>query len=100
MPTRSDHPYLLWESSKSHTFLMDPQQIVTMFAEINAKLESLKRLDERLTSVEATGDQTLPRNNWRNNTDNTFNLDAQYLKSIKIDVLNFDRCHAPQLSID
>ena len=42
---------------------MDPQQIVIMFAEINAKLESLKRLDERLTSVEATGDQTLPRNN-------------------------------------
>ena len=37
---------------------MDPQQIAIMFAEINAKLDTLKTLDERLTKVESTRDQT------------------------------------------
>ena len=54
-----------------------------------------------LTKIEAmyeplespTGDRT--RNNRRNNTDNTSNLDTQYLKSIKIDVPNFDGRHDP-----
>ena len=80
---------------------MDSQQIATMFAEINAKLEALKTFDETLTKVEAMreplespkGDQTPPRNNRHNNTDNPSNFDAQYLKSIKIDVLNFDGRH-------
>jgi len=58
MPTRSGHLYLLEESSKSHTTPMDPQQIVTIFTEINAKLDTLKTLDERLTKVESTCDQT------------------------------------------
>jgi len=100
MPTRSGHRYLLEESSKSHTTLMDPQQIAAMFAEINAKLDSLKTLDERLTKVESTRDQTQPRNNRRNNTENTSNLDAQYLKSIKIDVPNFEGRHDPQIFIN
>ena len=72
---------------------MDTEQIVAVFAEINAKLEALKTLDERLTRVKATGYQTPPRNNKRNNIDNISNPDVQYLKSIKIDVPNFDRRH-------
>jgi len=71
-----------------------------MFAKINAKLETLKTFDERLTRVKATGDQNLLRNNRRNNTDNPPNPDAQYLKSIKIDVPNFDGRHDPQLFIN
>jgi len=63
MPTRSGHPYLLEESNESHTTPMDLQQIAVMFAEINAKLDTLKTLDEKLTKVESTRDQTLPRNN-------------------------------------
>jgi len=77
---------------------MDPKQIAAMFAEINAKFDTLKALDERLTKVESTRDQTPQKNNWRNNTENIPNLDAQYLKSIKIDVPNFEGCHDPQLS--
>ena len=69
---------------------MDPQQITAMFAEINTKLDTLKTFDERLTKMESTRDQTPPKNN-RRNTKNTFNPDAQYLKSIKIDIPNFDR---------
>ena len=34
------------------------------------------------------------------NTDDPSNPDTQYLKSIKIDVLNFDGCHDPQLFIN
>jgi len=60
-----------------------------MFAEKNAKLDTLKTLDEKLTKVESTRDQTSPKNNRRNNTENTSNPDAQYLKNIKIDVPNF-----------
>jgi len=99
MPTRNGHPYLLEESRESHTTPMDPQQIAAMFAEINAKLNTLKTLDEKLTKVESTRDQTPPKNN-RRNIENTFNLDAQYLKNIKIDVRNFEGCHDPQLFID
>ena len=94
MPTRSGHPYLLGESNKSHTATMVPQQIATMFAKINAKLETLKIFEERLTKLKATRepsesltyDQNPPRNNQRNNIDNPPNLDAQYLKNINIDV--------------
>ena len=94
---------MLRESSKSHTAPLDPQQIASMFAAINAKLDTLKTFEEKLTKVEAThepsesptSDQTPPRNN-RRNTDNPSNPDAQYMKSIK------DRCpqlHNPQLFI-
>jgi len=100
MPARSGHPYLLEESGVSHITPMDPQQIAAMFTEINAKLDTLKTLDKRLTKVESTRNQTPPRNNRRNNTKNTFNLDAQYLKSIKIYVPNFEGRHDPQLFID
>jgi len=80
---------------------MDPQHIASMFVKINAKLDTLKTIDNMLTKIEAmyeplespTGDRT--RNNRRNNTDNTSNLDTQYLKSIKIDVPNFDGRHDP-----
>jgi len=99
MPTCSGHPYLLEESSEYHITPMDLQQIVVMFAEINVKLDTLKTLDERLIKVESTRDQSPLRNNRRNNTENTSNLDAQYLKSIKIDVHNFERRHDPQLFI-
>ena len=71
-----------------------------MFAVIIAKLDTLKTLDERLTKVESTRDQTPLKNSRRNNTENTFNLDAQYLKSIKIDVPNFEGRHDPQRFID
>jgi len=79
-----------------------------MFAEINAKLDTLEAFEERLTIVEATreppesptGDQTPPRNNRRNNTDNSPNPDAQYLKNIKIDVPNFDGYYDPQFFIN
>ena len=106
MPTRN--LYLLGESSKSHTTPMDPQQIAAIFTEINAKLDTLKTISDRLTKVQAmheppesaTGDRTPARNNRRNNTDNTSNPDAQYLKSIKIDVPNFDGRHDPQFFID
>jgi len=53
MITRSGHPYLLGESSKSHTTPMDPQQIAAMFVEIYIKLDILKTLDDRLTKIEA-----------------------------------------------
>jgi len=69
-----------------------------MFTEINAKLDTLKTLDERLTKVEFTRDQTPPINNRRNK--NTSNPNAQHLKSIKIDVPNFEGFHDPQLFID
>ena len=57
--------------SKSHTTPMNPQQIAVMFAEINAKLDTLKTIDDMLTKVESmyellespTIDRTLPRNN-------------------------------------
>ena len=71
-----------------------------MFAEITAKLDTLKTLDERLTKVESTRDQTLSKNNRLDNTDNTSNPDAQYLKNIKIDVPNFKGRHDPQFFID
>jgi len=80
--------------------MIDTPQIVVMLAEINAKLDTLKTLDKRLTKVESTYDQTPPKNNRRNNTENTSNSDAQYLKSIKIDVPNFEGHHDPQLFID
>ena len=96
MPTRSGHSSLLEESSESHITPMDLQQIAAMFAEINAKLDTLKTLDERLTKVEFTRNQTPLKNNRHNNTENTFNPDAQYLKSIKIDVPNFEGRHDPQ----
>jgi len=99
MPTRSGHPYRLEESSESHITPMDPQQIAAMLAEINAKLDTLKTLDEKLTKVESTRDQTPPRND-RRNTKNTSNPDAQYLKSIKIDIPNFEGRYDPQLFID
>ena len=70
-----------------------------MFVEINTKLDSLKTLDERLTKVETSCDQTPLRNN-RRNIENTSNPDAQYLKSIKIHVPNFEGRHDPQLFID
>ena len=54
MPTRYDHPYLLEEFSESQTTPMDPQQIATMFVEINAKLDTIKIFEERLAKVEAT----------------------------------------------
>ena len=57
MPTHNGHPYLLEESSESHTTPMDPQQIASMFAEIIVKLEALKTFNESLTRVEATSDQ-------------------------------------------
>ena len=84
MPIRSGHSYLLGESSKFHTSPINLQQIASMFSKINAKREALRILDERLTKVEAmreppkspTGDQTSPRNNRRNNTDNPSNLDV------------------------
>ena len=108
MPTHSGHPYLLGESSKPHTTPMDPQQIAAIFAEINVELDTLKTIDNRLTKVEAmheppespTGDRTPPRNNQHNNTNNTSNPDTQYLKSIKIDVPNFDGRHDSQLFTD
>ena len=81
MPTHSGHPYLLRMSNKSHTTPMDPQQIVAMFVEINAKLDTLKTLDERLTKLESARDQTQSKNNRRNNIENTSNSDAQYLKA-------------------
>ena len=71
-----------------------------MFAEINAKLDTLTTLDERLTKMESTRDQTSPKNNRRNNTENTSNPEAQYLKSIKIVIPNFEERHDPQLFID
>ena len=99
MPTRSGHSYLLGESNKSHTTPMEPQQIEAMFAKINAKLETLKTIDDRLTKVESTRDQTPSRNN-RHNTHDPPNPNAQFLKSIKIDVPNFDGRHDPQLFIN
>ena len=60
-----------------------------MFTEINAKLDTLKTLNQKLTKVESIRDQTPLRNNRRNNTDNPSNPDAQCLKKHQ------DRC--PQL---
>ena len=80
---------------------MDSQQIAVIFAKINAKLDILKIFKERLMKVEATreppksltGDQIPSRNNQHKNTDNLSNPNAQYLKSIKINVPKFDRRH-------
>ena len=71
-----------------------------MFTEKNAKLEALQIFDERLIKVKAmreppelpTGDQTAQSN--------SHNPDTQYLKSIKINVPNFNRRYDPQLFID
>ena len=79
-----------------------------MFAEINAKLDTFNTFKEKMTKVEATreppksptSDQTPPKNNRHNNTDNPSNLDAQYLKNIKIDIPTFDGRHDTQLFID
>jgi len=53
----------------------------------------------REPSESPTGDQSPPKNN-QHNTNNPSNLDAQYLKSIKIDVPNFEGRHDSQLFID
>ena len=71
-----------------------------MFVKINAKLDTLKTLDERLNKVESTHDQTPPKNNRCNNTENISNPDVQYLKNIKIDVSNFEGRHDPQLFLN
>ena len=62
---------------------------------INAQLGTLITIEERLVKVEATHNQTLPRNNHHDNIDNPPNLDDQLLKNIKIDVLTFDGRHDP-----
>jgi len=62
---------------------MDLQQIAAIFAEINAKLDTFKTLKKRLNKVESTHDQTLLRNNHRNNTDDLSNLNAQYQKKTR-----------------
>ena len=80
----------------SHTTQWIP--IAAIFADINAKLDIFKTLDERLTKVKSTRDQIPPSNNWHN-TDPP-NPNAQYLKSIKIDVPNFDGYHDPQFFMD
>jgi len=67
--------------------------------EINDKLDTFQTFEERLTKVESTRDQTPPRNNRHHNTDNSSNLDAQYIKSIKIDIPIEGR-HDPQLRPD
>ena len=71
-------------------------------------LDTLKTFEEKLVKVKATheppesptGDQTPSRNNRRNNSDNPPNLNAQYLKSIKIDIPNFDEHYDLQLFIN
>jgi len=47
---------------------MDPQQFAAMLTEINAKLGILTTIEERLTKVEATRDQTPPQNNHHDNS--------------------------------
>ena len=74
---------------------MDAQQSVVIFAEINIKLDTFKTLNKRLTKVESTREQTSPKNNRHNNTENPSNPDAQCLKDIKIDVPNFEGRHDP-----
>ena len=49
MPLRSGKPYLLGESSE---FPVDSQQVAAMFAAIQAKLETLITIEERLSKVE------------------------------------------------
>ena len=41
MPTRRGIPYLLGESSESHSTLVDPQQVGTMFADLQAQLKGI-----------------------------------------------------------
>ena len=51
MPLCNGKPYLLIESSK---FLVDLQQIAVIFADIQANLETLATIYERLNKVEAS----------------------------------------------
>ena len=89
MPTRSGTLYLLDEFSKfpmktPPSAPMDPQQFTAMLVEKNAKLCIFTTIEERSAKVEATLDQTPPRNNHRDNTDNLPNFDDKLLKSIKM----------------
>jgi len=114
MPIRSGHLYILEESSKFHTTPMNSQQLAALIAEMKTKLDTLKKLEERMDkSDKKTG--TIndwswvlhcwrkfnpPQNNHHDNTDNPPNPDDQFLKSIKINVPTFDGRHDPQLFID
>jgi len=91
---------------------MDPQEVVAMLANIQANLETLTTIDDRLSRVEMRlencnehkepdpncnkGDKgcglLLSYQRW-----NKQDLDDQYLKSIRLDVLTFDGRLDPQL---
>jgi len=49
MPLHSGKLYLLGEFSE---LLMDPQQVIVMFANIQDKLDTLTTIDERLRKIE------------------------------------------------
>jgi len=57
-----------------------------MLAEINAKFGTFTEIEERLAKLEAVREQAQSRNNRRDNTDNSPNLNNQLLKSMKIDI--------------
>ena len=48
MPIRSGHLYILEESSKFHTTPMNSQQLAALIAEMKTKLDTLKKLEERM----------------------------------------------------
>ena len=109
MPTRSSHPYLLGESSKLHTTLMDFLQLAALITEMNTKLDILKEIrrenEQNRWKIGQINDwlwvldywiNSIPSWNYRgDNTGYPPNLNDQFLKSIKIDVPNFDGHHDP-----
>ena len=110
MPTRSGTTYLVDESSEPNPTLMDSQQLSTVLADLQAKLkdktlalhQTNKKVDKIIADCETStfGETLTPsRNNRRDNIDNSPNPDDQFMKSIKIDVPNFDGHHNSQLFI-
>ena len=76
---------------------------------MNTNQETLKRLEEKWWKIGQINDWLWVnywrkfnplQNNHRDNTDNPPDLDDQFLKSIKIDIPNFDGCHDPQFFIN
>jgi len=111
MLTHSGNTYLLEETSEPHTRTpMDPQQFVTIFTDIQDKLDTLtqtsNQTEERLVKLKTareppkTEETPLQPNAKRSTQHNAHKHDEQYLRSIKMDVPTVDGCLDPQLFLD
>jgi len=107
MPTRRGSPYMLGELNT----LTDPQ-LVAILAIVQAKLETLTTIDERLSKLETRLENWNERDINHNECNgergpliqyeerNVRDLDDQYLKSIKLNVLTFYSRLDPQFFLE